>query len=87
MPRLLSASALPEGQSNNLHFNASEKQAVQEKKKILFKEVSETLFSHLEIKENMPVNVSVSIHFSSLLDLSLPDIPFLCLPFFFRFSG
>lgn len=87
MPRLLSASALPEGQSNNLHFKASEKQAVQEKKKILFKEVSETLFSHLEIKENMPVNVSVSIHFSSLLDLSLPDIPFLCLPFLFRFSG
>lgn len=37
------------------------------KKKILFKGIPETLFSHLAMKENVPVYVSVSMHFSPLL--------------------
>lgn len=37
------------------------------KKNHLFKDVPETLFSRLETKENVPVNISVSRHFSSLL--------------------
>lgn len=71
----LSASVLPGDHRNDHSFNASENQAIRKKPKpFLLKNVSEILFLHLKIKENVPEEVSICIHFAlSSLYWSLPD--------------